>query len=71
MQDDIKAFAIKQGFQDAREIGQYNGSTVYQPVFTDGRRRMVGYPQYIMVSDGHISLKVDSTFEITDRFFPD
>lgn len=69
--NEIKAFAKKQGFADVKELGLHNGSTVYQPVFSDGNVRKVGYPQYVLVSDGNISLKIDSSFEITDKFFPD
>ncbi len=69
--NEIKAFAEKQGFTDVKELGQYDGNTVYLPVFADSKVRKVGYPQYILVSGEHISLRIDSSFELTDKFFPD
>ena len=53
----IKAFAIKQGFQDIKPLGKYNDSDIYQPIFTDGKKHIVGFPQYIMVKDENISLE--------------
>ncbi len=63
--ENIKEFAIKQGFQDVKEIGKYKEFTVYQPFFTDGKKHIVGYPQYILVTGETIKLHVDSKFEIT------
>ena len=69
--DEIKAFAIKQGFQDIKPLGKYKDSDIYQPIFIDGKRHIVGLPQYILVKDENISLKIDSKFEITKIMFPD
>ena len=69
--DTIKAFAIQQGFQDIKPLGKYNDSDIYQPIFTDGKTHIVGFPQYILVKDEDISLKIDSKFEITKIMFPD
>ena len=71
LNEEIKAFAIKQGFQDVKEIGKYKEFTVYQPFFTDGKKHIVGYPQYILVRDKEIKLQVDTNFEITKIVFPE
>lgn len=36
--EDIKKFAIKNGFHDAKEIGKYQDWTVFQPIFADGKK---------------------------------
>ena len=69
LNEDIKNFAIKQGFQDIKEIGKYKDFTVYRPFFTDDKKRIVGYPQYILVKGEEIQLHVDVTFEITKVFY--
>lgn len=69
LNEDIKTFAIKQGFQDVKEIGKYKEFTVYQPFFTDNKKHIVGYPQYILVNGEEIKLHVDVTFEITKVFY--
>jgi hypothetical protein len=68
LNEQIKAFAIKQGFQDVKEIGKYKEYTVYVPIFTDGKSRKTGYPQYILVNNNQISIKIDNDFEITNFF---
>ena len=65
LNDEIKEFAINQGFQDIKEIGKYKDYIVYQPFFTDGKKHIVGYPQYILVNGETIKLQVDIKFEIT------
>lgn len=69
LNENIKVFAIKQGFQDVKEIGKYKEFTVYQPFFTDNKKHIVGYPQYILVNGEEIKLHVDVTFEITKVFY--
>lgn len=67
---DIKKFAVQQGFQDVKEIGNYKDYKVYQPCFTDGKKHVIGYPHYILVNENEIKLQVDVKFEITDVIFP-
>lgn len=67
----IKEFAIKNGFQDVREIGKYNEYVVFAPIFTDGKSRKIGYPQYILVKNEEISLRIDISLEMTKELFPD
>lgn len=69
LKEDIKKFAIQQGFEDAKEIGKYKNFTVYQPLFNDGKPRMIGYPQYIFVDGEEIKLHVDVGFEVSQVFF--
>ena len=71
LKEDIKKFAVKQGFQDAEEIGKYKDYTAYRPIFLDGKARIIGYPQYILVKDESIQLKVDTNFEISKTLFPE
>lgn len=68
LNEEIKTFVIKHGFQDAKEIGKYKEFTVYQPFFTDGKKHIVGYPQYILVNGKEIKLHVDMKFEIAKAF---
>lgn len=68
-EEKIKDFAIKNGFQDVKEIGKYNEYVVYAPIFTDGKARKIGYPQYILIKDEEISLKIDISLEMTKELF--
>lgn len=65
----IKAFAIKQGFQDIKLLGKYKDYDIYQPIFTDGKTHIVGMPQYILVKDEDIKLEIDKSFKITKTLF--
>ena len=69
--NEIKNFAIKHGFVDAKKLGVLDECEIYQPVFADKKTRMVGYPQYIVIDKEKVSLKIDTDFKITDHFFKD
>lgn len=64
LNEDIKKFAIQHGFQDIKEIGKYKDFTVFQPLFTDGKKHIIGFPQYIFVKDEEIKLYIDTKFEV-------
>lgn len=66
--EEIKSFAINQGFNEVKEIGTYKDSKVYLPIFTTNNK-IVGYPQYIFVNGKEITLRIDVSMEITKALF--
>ncbi len=70
MCDHINEFAKKYGFDHAEKLGEYDGQEVYFPRFADTRPRLLGFPQYILLKDGALTLHIDRDFKITDHFFP-
>ena len=70
MIEKIKELAKSYGFHDVKKLGLMNDYEVYEPIFTDGKERMIGHPHYIFVKDNEIKMKIDNDFKISDFFFP-
>ena len=62
--EEIKAFAIKNGYKDIQEVGNYADSRVFVPVFQNDKK-VIGYPQYILLKNDELIVKTDISMEIT------
>ena len=71
MEEALK-FARDWGFQIVKKLGVYDGNTVYQPDFNDGKKHTIGLPHYIFEKDGKFKMQIDDySFKITNYFFPE
>lgn len=70
MMKKIKALAKSYGFHDIKELGTMNEYKVYDPIFTDGKERMIGYPHFILVKGNEMKMVIDDDFKISDFFYP-
>lgn len=68
--EQVKAFAISNGYVDIKELGNLNQYKVFIPI-PKNNNRIIGYPKYILVHNDDISIKVDTSMEISKNFFPD
>lgn len=65
-------FARDWGFQTIKELGEYDGYTVYQPDFNDGKEHAIGLPHYVFEKNGKYKMQIDDySFKITRHFYPD
>ena len=46
--NDVKEFAIKEGFDKIKYVGVFKGDKVYKPLHN--KTRFIGFPFYILVS---------------------
>ncbi|MBR5556082.1 hypothetical protein IKU74_08730 [bacterium] len=73
IRNEIIKFAQENGFDSAELLGEYNGYTVYDPVFNDNKYRCIGLPHYILEHENKLEMiyKEEDTQPIIDYFFPD
>lgn len=48
-QQEILKFARKSIFDTVKRLGKWNGYEVWEPGFSDGQPRYIGFPQFILV----------------------
>lgn len=53
-QQEILKFARKSIFDTVKRLGEWNGYEVWEPGFSDGEPRYIGFPQFILVKGNSI-----------------
>ena len=56
MNNKIKQLAKEYGYDNAVEVGNWHGYSVYDPTFNDGEIHYVGLPLKILVKDNEIRM---------------
>ncbi len=56
---EVKTKARSAGYHDVKVIGKWNGYEVAEPIFSDGKIRYIGIPQFILVKGTEIRWTVD------------
>ncbi|MCI6186361.1 MAG: hypothetical protein MR739_04190 [Spirochaetia bacterium] len=64
---DVLLFAKNKGFTSVQKLGFFNSYLVFRPLLDSDKKR-IGFPQYILIKDEEINLKIDLNLDIT-KFF--
>lgn len=58
-QEEILKFVQKSIYDTAKHIGKWKGFEVWEPGFSDGKPRFLGFPQFILVKGDAIKWNED------------
>lgn len=70
-EQEMLKFARKSIFDTVRRLGEWNGYEVWEPGFSDGQTRYIGFPQFILIKGDSIRWTVDDkeSTAIMGRFY--
>ncbi len=58
-EQEILRFARKSIFDTVKRLGEWKGCEVWEPGFSDGQTRYIGFPQFILVKGDYVRWTAD------------
>lgn len=72
-EQEILRFARKSIFDTVKRLGEWKGCEVWEPGFSDGQTRYIGFPQFILVKGDSIRWSKDDkeSTAIMEKYYND